>query len=93
MYLIGMIFVSVLPTQIMRMTGIIKTFEAESDGISERLAMYVFICADKPLYAIIVPIVALLYRKIVKKEFDKSWWISPLIGFTVPWLFKFIIFH
>jgi len=92
LYLIGMIFVSVIPTQIMRMTGIISELEAESEGISERLAMFVFICADKPLYAILTVLIAFVYRKIIKKEFNKSWWISPLLGFTIPWFFRFIIF-
>ena len=92
MYLIGMICVSVIPTQIMRMTGIIDKMEAESEGISERLAMYVFICAGKPLFALIIPVIAFLYRKFVIKDFDKSWWLSPLIGFVIPWIFKFLIF-
>jgi hypothetical protein len=87
-----MIFVSVIPTQIMRMSGIMDKMEAESEGISERLAMYVFICAGKPLFALIIPVIAFLYRKIIKKDYDKSWWLSPVIGFTIPWIFKFIIF-
>jgi len=92
MYLIGMISVSVIPTQFMRMTKVVDPMENESEGISERLAMYVFICAGNYLFALTAILIALVYRLIVKKQFDKTWWLSPLIGGVVPWFFKFIIF-
>ena len=92
MYLIGMICVSVIPTQIMRMTKLIDPLENESEGISERLAMYIFICAGTFFYALAALLIALIYRLVVRKQADKTWWLSPLIGLTVPWFFKWIIF-
>jgi len=92
MYLIGMICVSVIPTQIMRMTKLIDPLENESEGISERLAIYIFICAGQFLFAGVALVIALAYRFIVKKKVDRTWWISPLIGLTVPWVFKIVIF-
>jgi len=92
LYLIGMIFVSVIPTQFMRMTKVIDPLENESEGISERLAMYIFICAGNYLFALAAVIIALVYRLIVKKQFDTTWWLSPLIGLTLPWFFKIVIF-
>ena len=93
MYLIGMICVSVIPTQFMRMTKIIDPLENESEGISERLAMYIFICAGNYLFALAALLIAFVYRLIVKKKFDTTWWLSPLIGFTLPWFFKILIFR
>jgi len=92
MYLIGMICVSVIPTQIMRMTKLIDPLENESEGISERLAMYIFICAGNFLYALAALLIAWVYRLIVRKKVDKTWWLSPLIGLTLPWFFKWVIF-
>jgi len=92
MYLIGMICVSVIPTKIMRMAKLIDPLENESEGISERLAIYIFICAGQFLFAGVALVIALAYRFIVKKKVDRTWWISPLIGLTVPWVFKIVIF-
>jgi len=92
LYLIGMVTVSVIPTQFMRMTGIIEKEAAESDGISERLAIYIFICAGRIWFALIAVAVALIYRLIIRKKVEKEWWISPLLGLTIPWIFKLFIF-
>jgi len=92
LYLVGMITVSVIPTQIMRMTKLIDPLENESEGISERLAMYIFICAGQYLFALAALVIALVYRFIVKKKVDRTWWLSPLIGLTLPWFFKLLIF-
>jgi hypothetical protein len=92
LYLIGMVCVSVIPTQIMRMTKLIDPLENESEGISERLAMFIFICAGQYLFAVAALLIALVYRLIVKKEFDRTWWLSPLMGLTLPWFFKIVIF-
>jgi len=87
-----MVTVSVIPTQFMRMTGIIEKEAAESDGISERLAIYIFICAGRIWFALIAVAVALIYRLIIRKKVEKEWWISPLLGLTIPWIFKLFIF-
>lgn len=92
LYLIGMVCVSVIPTQIMRMTKLIDPLENESEGISERLAMYIFICAGQYFFAAAALLIALVYRLIVKKSVDRTWWLSPLIGLTLPWFFKIVIF-
>lgn len=92
LYLIGMVCVSVIPTQIMRMSKLIEPLENESEGISERLAMYIFICAGQYLFAVAAVLVALVYRLVVRKKVDRTWWLSPLIGLTLPWFFKIVIF-
>ncbi|MFW6262853.1 MAG: hypothetical protein ACOC34_02355, partial [Thermotogota bacterium] len=72
-YLIGMLCVSVIPTQIMRMSKLIDPLENESEGISERLAMFIFICAGQYLFAGAVLLIALVYRLIVKKKVETTW--------------------
>jgi len=91
LYLIGMVLVSVIPTQIFRMLNLIDPIENESDGISERIAMYIFIFGGAFWYAVLAAAFALVYRLIFRKKFNLTWIISPIIGIIIPIIFSFII--
>lgn len=90
-YLIGMILVSVIPTQIFRMLKLIDPLENESDGISERIAMYIFVFGGAVWYALIAAACAVIYRLIFRKKFNWTWIISPVLGIIVPLIFRLII--
>ncbi len=92
-YLVGMVAVSVIPTQIFRMVGWIHPTDNESEGISERLAIFIFVLALNWLLALVSIGFALSYRLIFKKKSHSLWWISPSLGFAVSLLFRWIIYR
>ena len=92
MYLVGMVVVSVIPTQIFRMIGWIPKIDSQSEGISERLAIFIFILALNWLLALVSIGCAVLYRLIFKKKNHPLWLISPSLGFAVSLLFRWIIY-
>lgn len=92
MYLTGMVLVSVIPTQLFRMLRWIDPMENESDGISERLAIFIFLVAQNWLFTLISIGCGILYRLIFRKKFDRIWWLSPTIGVTVAFLFRWIMY-
>ncbi len=91
-YLIGMVAVSVLPTQVFRMMGGLQAMDNESDGISERLAMFIFGIAQQYLFLAIAIGAALVYRILFRKKPNWVWVASPLIGLFVSLIFRWIIF-
>jgi hypothetical protein len=92
MYLTGMVVVSVIPTQIFRMLNWINPMDNESEGISERLAIFIFLVAQNWLLVGISVACALVYRIIFKKRFDRVWWISPLLAIGIALIFRWIIY-
>jgi hypothetical protein len=92
MYLVGMVTVSVIPTQIFRMIGWIPKIDNESEGISERLAIFIFILALNWLLALVSIGCAVVYRLIFKKKNHPLWLISPALGIAVSLLFRWIIY-
>ncbi len=91
LYLIGMITASVIPTQMFRIFGIIDVKDNESDGISERLAMFIFVFSGSIWLGVLAAVAGLIYRLIFRKKFSKLWVLSPIIGFIIPLIFKAII--
>lgn len=92
MYLIGMVVVSVIPTQIFRMLGAIDAMDNESDGISERLAVFIFAVAQQYLFMFIAIAAALVYRVFFRKKPNWVWAVSPLIGMVLAFLFSWMLF-
>jgi len=93
MYLVGMVSVSVIPTQIFRMIGWIPKMENESDGISERLAIFIFILALNWPLALASIGCGLSYRLIFRKMTPPLWWVSPTLGIAVSLLFRWVIYR
>jgi len=93
LYLTGMVCVSVIPTQLFRMLGVVDRNATESEGISERLALFIFLLAGQYWFALIATVAAFLYRSFMPGlKPTKLWWLSPLLGWTLPFLFKWFIF-
>ena len=102
-YLIGMILATVGVTYFIRRFKIIDPVKSDSVGISERLALFIFVFAQKIEFVIITVVVALLYRLIFssifsgkgKKEWvadnKKEWAISPVAGLIVSYMWFFIM--
>ncbi|HEY8542276.1 MAG TPA: hypothetical protein VIL29_07820, partial [Pseudothermotoga sp.] len=92
LYLMGMSVVSVAITYIFRNYYPADEFLPDVDGISERLAIFVFILASKPLLAIASIGIGLLYRLIFVKKVNHTWWISPVSGVILSLIWKWIIY-
>jgi hypothetical protein len=102
-YLVGMILATVGVTYFIRRFKIIDPVKSDSVGISERLALFIFVFAQKIEFVIITVVVALLYRLIFslifsrknKKEWvadnKKEWVISPVTGLIVSYVWFFIM--
>lgn len=92
MYLMGMSVVSVGITYIFRNYYPAEEFLPDVDGISERLAIFVFVLASKPLLVVASIAIGLLYRLIFVKKVNHTWWISPASGVVLSLLWKWIIY-
>lgn len=92
-YLMGMSVVSVAITYIFRNYYPADEFLPDVDGISERLAIFVFTLASKPLLVMISIGLGLIYRLIFVKKVNHTWWISPASGIVLSLLWKWIIYR
>ncbi|MDN5324294.1 MAG: hypothetical protein PWP02_4 [Thermosipho sp. (in: thermotogales)] len=92
LYILGMALVTTLLSYIFRnfYPGI-EDFE-DLEGISERLAFFVFFLANKPVFAFISLALGFLYRIWKIRKFDHVWWISPLYAVIFTILWKGLIF-
>lgn len=80
-YLMGMSVVSVGITYIFRNYYPADEFLPDVDGISERLAIFVFFLASKPLFVILSIAAGLFYKLLFVKKVNHTWWISQPAGF------------
>lgn len=90
-YLLGMLLVSVVVSTIGRSLKIIDEDSTDSDGISERLAIYIFLYAGQYLWVFMSIITALVYRLIVQKKANSYWLLSPLLGIIIGILWKVML--
>lgn len=90
-YLLGMLLVSVVISTIARSVGIIEEDSADSDGISERLAIFIFIYSGQYFWVFVSTITALVYRLIVRKKVSIYWFLSPLAGIFIGILWRLIL--
>lgn len=92
LYLLGMSAVSVGVTYLFRNFYPAKEFLPDVDGISERLAIFIFLLASKPLFVVISIVIAFLYRLVFVKKVDHTWWISPASGILISLLWKVLLY-
>ncbi len=92
-YLMGMSVVSTGITYLFR--NFYPGIEDMSDieGISERLAFFVFLLAGKIGFAYLSLAFGLLYRLIRIRKYNASWWMSPLFGITISYLWKITLYR
>ncbi|MBO8161243.1 MAG: hypothetical protein H0Z24_06360 [Thermosipho sp. (in: Bacteria)] len=92
LYLLGMALVTTALSYFFRNFYPAKENFEDLEGISERLAFFVFLLAGKPYFAFISLILGLLYRIWKVKKFDHVWWISPLFAIIFSYWWKGFIF-
>ncbi len=92
-YLMGMSVVSTGVTYFFR--NFYPGVEDMSDieGISERLAFFVFLLAGKTGLAFLSLALGLLYRISRIRRYDPTWWISPLSGIILSYLWKLALYR
>jgi len=93
MYLMGMSVVSVGITYVFRNYYPADEFLPDVDGISERLAVFVFLLASKPLFVVASIVIAFLYRLIFVKKINHTWWISPVSAVAISFLWKWMLYR
>mgnify|MGYP000860486315 CR=1 FL=1 len=92
LYLLGMAVVTMAVTYIFRNFYPGDLEYNDLDGISERLAFFVFFLAKNYLFAFLSLLLGYLYRLWKVKKFTPTWWISPLLGVAITIVWKFIVF-
>ncbi len=92
LYLFGMGIVSMTVTYILRDFILKDETYSDLDGISERLAFYVFFLAGNYLFALLSLVFGFLYRYWKVRKFNKVWWISPFSSVIISIIFKIIVF-
>ena len=92
-YLMGMSIVSTGVTYIFRnfYPGIENMSDIE--GISERLAFFVFLLAGKIGFAYLSLALGFLYRILRIRKYDPTWWMSPLLGLSISYFWKFTLYR
>jgi hypothetical protein len=90
-YLLGMLIATVVVSTIFRGVKIIDENSNDSDGIFERLAIYIFIYAGQYFWVFVSIIAALIYRLIVQKKANLYWILSPLIGIIAGFIWKILL--
>lgn len=89
-YLLGMLLITVGVTYFLR-GRIIKTENADSIGISERLVIYIFTFSGHFEWVVISIVAALLFRLFFSKDNKLEWVISPVMGIVVSLVWLFIM--
>jgi len=82
-YLLGMSVVSVGVTYIFRNFYPGTPEMSDIEGISERLAFFVFMLAGKFLFAFLSLVLGFLYRLWRIRKYDATWWMSPSFGVLI----------
>ncbi|MDK2865231.1 MAG: hypothetical protein PWP37_1423 [Thermotogota bacterium] len=88
-YLLGMLIVTVGVTYLTR--ELTEPDRKDTVGISERLAIYIFAMAGRFEWVIISIIAGLVYRLIFEKRRDVTWWLSPLVGALLSFLWFWLV--
>ncbi|MGB9789770.1 MAG: hypothetical protein ACPLTP_03955 [Thermotoga caldifontis] len=92
LYLLGMSVVSTGVTYFFRNFYPKDEFMSDIEGISERLAVFIFLLASKPLFVFLSLLIALFYRLIFVKRFDHTWWISPVSGLLISFAWRLMLY-
>ncbi len=91
-YLLGMSVVSVGVTYFFRNFYPGDENLGDVDGISERLAIFIFLLASKPFLAFVSIVIAIIYRLIFVRKVDHTWWISPVCGVLLSYLWRILLY-
>ncbi|ODN31340.1 hypothetical protein [Fervidobacterium thailandense] len=91
LYLLGMAVVTMAVTYIFRNFYPGDPNYNDLDGISERLAFFIFFLGKSYLLAGLSLLLGYLYRLWKVKKFSASWWISPLSALVITLIWKFLI--
>nr|WP_143610951.1 hypothetical protein [Thermosipho melanesiensis] len=92
LYILGMALVTTALSYFFRnFYPAIEMYE-DLEGISERLAFFIFYLANKPLLAFLALIFGFLFRLWKVKKFDHVWWISPTFAIVFSIFWKTIVF-
>ena len=91
-YLLGMSVVSVGVTYLFRNFYPGVEDLPDVDGISERLAVFVFMLARKPLFVVISLVLGLLWRIWKYRRVDPTWYLSPALGLGLSFLWYLTLY-
>ncbi|ABS60781.1 hypothetical protein [Fervidobacterium nodosum] len=92
-YLLGMAVVTMAVTYFFRNFYPNDLQYNDLDGISERLAFFVFFLANNYLFAFLSLALGFLYRLWKVKKFSHTWWLSPLFGIAITIIWKIWIYQ
>lgn len=92
LYLLGMSVVSMAVTYIFRNFYPGDLNYNDLDGISERLAFFVFFLAKNYLFALISLVLGFLYKLWKRRKFEYTWIVSPVLGIVITIIWKFLIY-
>ncbi|MBT1248576.1 hypothetical protein XO09_01860 [Thermosipho sp. 1223] len=92
LYILGMALVTTALSYFFRnFYPAIENYE-DLEGISERLAFFIFFLAGKPFFAFLSLFFGFLFRLWKVKKFDHVWWISPVFAIFFSIIWKGIVF-
>lgn len=91
-YLLGMSVVSMAVTYIFRNFYPGDLNYNDLDGISERLAFFVFFLAKNYMFAVISLGLGFLYKLWKRRKFEYTWIVSPVLGIVITIIWKFLIY-
>ncbi len=92
-YLMGMSVVSVGVTYFFRNFYPGREDLPDVDGISERLAVYVFMLAGKPLFVVVSLLLGLLCRVWKYRKPDALWYMSPALGLVLSFVWYVTLYR
>ncbi|ACJ74855.1 membrane protein, putative [Thermosipho africanus TCF52B] len=92
LYLLGMALVTTALSYFFRNFYPKDEMFEDLEGISERLAFFVFFLANKPFFAFLSLLLGFMYRLWKVKKFDHVWWISPAFAVVFSMIWKVIVF-
>ncbi len=92
-YLMGMSIVSTGVTYLFRNFYPGPENMSDIEGISERLAFFIFLLAGKVGFAYLSLALGLLYRFVKIKKYSATWWMSPLLGILISYFWKMTLYR
>ncbi len=92
-YLMGMSIVSTGVTYLFRNFYPGPESMSDIEGISERLAFFIFLLAGKVEFAYLSLALGFLYRLLRFRRRNPVWWMSPVLGIVISYLWKFTLYR
>ena len=92
-YLMGMSVVSTGVTYLFRNFYPGPEDISDIDGISERLAFFIFLLSGKIGLAYLSLALGFLYRILKLRKYNPTWWMSPLLGILISYFWKITLYR